>query len=452
MLDGLRRPPKFQVLCCQSPMGSGKSTWMKQIMEELGYLDGANTVIVPSFRILQSLASQANFPSFAYYNKLKGCSNEEEEIEIPDSGGMSAWVTDLENRVKFPRINCQFNSLPMIVPAGQIPTAKLLVCDEFESICAHFSSSTLSNAQTMCKLFQGMMDRAVRVIVLDAHIGQRTIDFLKLSELSYRLIMNDRLSEPSLQCRLALNEVEWAAQIIGNLKLGKNCDVVSMSLTALHRLKQKVLAEDIMTEADMLTLTSRINGEVKMKMMDINSFWRVRLLMRSPAVEAGPDFSVAWFHSRFVYMCKHSTCPRAIIQTIFRTRHAVETVVSCCVQKGFSLVLDEHAEEPVPSTLLVSVYLCIAFNITLHQVLQWTCNMLLEFAKCQEKHLERHHLSDEYDLQSFLRSQKSSLTRACSCILQKKSGIDRVGKLDASTGSGGAIPKEVGNFVTSDDV
>lgn len=286
MPDGSRSPPKFQVLCRRSPMGSGKSTWMKQIVEELGYLDDANTVIIPSFRILQSLATQANFPGFAYYNKLKGCSNEEEEIEIPDSGGMSAWVTDLENRVKFPRINCQFDSLPMIVPAGQIPTAKLLVCDEFESICAHFSSSTLSNARTTCQLFQGMMDRAVRVIVLDARIGQRTIDFLKLSGLSYRLIMNDRLPEPSLQFWLALNEVEWAAQIIGNLKLGKNCDVVSMSSTALDRLKQKVLAEDIMTEADMLTLTSGTSGEVKMKMMDINSFWRVRLLSEKPSCES----------------------------------------------------------------------------------------------------------------------------------------------------------------------
>jgi hypothetical protein len=340
-------------------MGSGKSTWMKQIMEELGYLEGDNTVIIPSFRILQSLATQADFPSFAYYNDLKGRMNEEEEIEIPDSGGMRAWVTDLENRVKFPRINCQFDSLPMILPAGQVPTAKLLVCDEFESICAHFSSSTLSNARTTCKLFQAMMDRAVRVIVLDAHIGQRTIDFLKLSGLSYRLIINDRLPEPSLQFRLALNEVEWATQIVENLKLGKNCDVVSMSSTALDRLKRKVLAEDVITEADMLTLTSGTSGEVKMKMMDINNFWRVRLLMRSPAVEAGPDFSVLWFHSRFVYMCKHSTCPRAIIQAIFRTRHTVETVVNCCVQKGCSLVLDEHADEPVPSTLLVSTCICL---------------------------------------------------------------------------------------------
>jgi tRNA A37 threonylcarbamoyladenosine biosynthesis protein TsaE len=61
-------------------MGSGKSTWMKQIMEELGYLEGDNTVIIPSFRILQSLATQADFPSFAYYNELKGRMNEEEEI------------------------------------------------------------------------------------------------------------------------------------------------------------------------------------------------------------------------------------------------------------------------------------------------------------------------------------------------------------------------------------
>ncbi|GAQ92285.1 hypothetical protein KFL_009660025 [Klebsormidium nitens] len=62
--------------------------------------------------------------------------------------------------------------------------------------------------------------------------------------------------------------------------------------------------------------------------------------MYSPSVEAGVNFDEAWFHSKYLYMCKKSTTARAVWQASLRVRQTKSPVVHCFVQSGISVRLD----------------------------------------------------------------------------------------------------------------
>jgi hypothetical protein len=135
--------------------------------------------------------------------------------------------------------------------------------------------------------------------------------------------------------------------IIADLQAGLNVVGIFMSTKALYRLQTRILEKGILLEADIVVHTALSSSENMALLDDVETKWKVRLLMYSPTVEAAVNFAVRWFDSKYIFMCTHSATARGVWQGSLRVRHTSNPVVNCCIQSGISVLVDDRVVVPV---------------------------------------------------------------------------------------------------------
>lgn len=303
---------RFHTLCIRSGMGTGKSYLLTSLMEEV---PASYTVLVISYR--QSLAYNLADKLPHFHNYLDG--------------------GDLSNRTLYPRIICQLDSLERLTPSSrQLPVFDFIVLDEVESLLNHFSSRTLKRVSATMSLFVTLLRHAKHVLVMDALLGQQTFDFLTACDFTYRTVVN---SYRTTQRTFAFTSsyLDWQNNIIEDLKARKNIVVVSMSTEALHKLVRHI-APYVDVSKDVIIHTSKQDDELKKRLMHVNDVWsQYRVVMYSPTIESGVDFTEEHFDGMYVFACLGSTTHLGLFQMTGRVRTLRRDTVSVFAQTGLGI-------------------------------------------------------------------------------------------------------------------
>ncbi|GAQ93480.1 hypothetical protein KFL_015670010, partial [Klebsormidium nitens] len=259
-------------------------------------------------------------------------------------------LTALRSRKDFPEIVVQVDSLLNLRPGGigEVAPFDLVILDEVASILAHLSAATLRNGMETSELFLEIVQRAKRVLAMDDGYGQREHDFFRLANVPGKLVVNTRRAAVPLTFRIGPDEKTWLDRIVADLAAGKNVVVVSMSAKVLDRIRDQVMSRHslVLADTEILIHKALSGGETTALLKNVAENWKVRLLMYSPTVEAGVNFDVPWFHTKFLYMCKKSTTARAAWQATLRVRKTESALVHCFVQSSISVMLDCAQEVP----------------------------------------------------------------------------------------------------------
>eukprot|EP00798_Chlamydomonas_sp_ICE-L_P020537 gene20537-biopygen29290 len=360
-------------LSVRSPMGSGKSTMLDALLERVGE---DKTVLVVTYR--QSLALE-------HKRKLarKGFVSYLDADVTPQ---------DLRRRDKTPRVICQIESLHRLAEHTCMRYLTsgfdIVVLNEVESLLRHFMSPTVVNPLAE---IQGLADTlnatTTGVVTMDATWGSVTKEFLKQAGLRNLLVVNDyRSTENARTFAISKDEVTWSAQIRDDITAGRNVVVVSLSQERAMQVHKAALDTfDDPKDAARLCLlhTSKTADAVKAKLIDVDALWSSkRIVVYTPTISAGVDFSTEHFDRMYLYLCPGSAAPMGALQMTGRVRHLVNTDVRTLVAKNMRV-----AREATRQHLT---------HVDLYQWLRW----MEGFSTCSDvKHVPAIDGGDDHKLQ-----------------------------------------------------
>lgn len=224
-------------------------------------------------------------------------------------------------------------------------TFDVVVIDEIESVMAHFESKTLENrVNCVWKILRQIATHCRCLIVCDADIGSRTFEFLRGTRRVDGRVPNltfhcNRLTQIKTHFYDYVGEREWYQELLRRLIKGQCVfyfsnykkhmrAVKSMLVRDLYDIKDRYLAEDIDPEPidavlrSILVIDAETSNSAKMQFVQCNETWvRYRLVMISPTVGAGIDFTVKdHFDVAFGYAGQRSVSPRGWNQMRGRVR------------------------------------------------------------------------------------------------------------------------------------
>eukprot|EP00798_Chlamydomonas_sp_ICE-L_P011168 gene11168-biopygen12626 len=225
------------------------------------------------------------------------------------------------------------------------------------------------------------------VVTMDATWGSVTKEFLKQAGLRNLLVVNDYWStENARTFAISKDEVTWSAQIRDDIIAGRNVVVVSLSQErAMQVHKAAPDTFDDPKDAARLCLlhTSKTADAVKAKLIDVNALWSSkRIVVYTPTISAGIDFSTQHFDRMYLYLCPGSAAPMGALQMTGRVRHLVDTDVRTLVAKNMRVARDATQQHLT--------------HVDLYQWLRW----MEGFATCLEvKHVPAIDGGDDHTLQ-----------------------------------------------------
>eukprot|EP00798_Chlamydomonas_sp_ICE-L_P032625 gene32625-biopygen12005 len=129
--------------------------------------------------------------------------------------------------------------------------------------------------------------------------------------------------------------------------------------------------------------TSKTADAVKAKLIDVDALWSSkRIVVYTPTISAGVDFSTEHFDRMYLYLCPGSAAPMGALQMTGRVRHLVDTDVRTFVAKNMRV-----AREATRQHLT---------HVDLYQWLRW----MEGFSTCSDvKHVPAIDGGDDHTLQ-----------------------------------------------------
>jgi hypothetical protein len=104
------------------------------------------------------------------------------------------------------------------------------------------------------------------------------------------------------------------------------------------QVRQVVLNSGKVTEEEILVHTSKSGDDVKKQLVDVDALWtKYRLVLYSPTISAGVDFSSEHFDRMYLYVCPLSCAPMGTLQMTGRVRTLRDSTVECCTAANMRL-------------------------------------------------------------------------------------------------------------------
>lgn len=368
----------------QGPMGSGKTVMCKRFLEHVRNEKPDARIIAFSFRRMLAAMFAKSFDLTLY--------TDVDNYSLYDIDQIAIQLESLE------RLGCD------VEDEGVRKKFKIrydvVIIDEIESILSHFGSSTMRDRlNTIWRLFIAIVKRCSCLLVCDADIGPRTFSFLRaLRAKRVRSIVADaddvRRRVPNLEYHYNsyvairtkffdyIGEAEWYNQLLSYLVAGRNIFYFSnnkkhmraikcMLVGDLHALHDKRVRElihedsnaDLDADHKIRMLTETITGitiidadvteKQKKAMTNCNSLWtKFKMVMISPTVGAGIDFTALHFHAAFGYGTSRSCSARGLNQMRGRVRqlimHECHMYIADNADLGLEKVIrDIHIQEHI---------------------------------------------------------------------------------------------------------
>ena len=252
-------------------------------------------------------------------------------------------AADLSDRRAYPRVICHIESLHRLGEV-ELPQFDLVILDEVESVLRHWASPTVAAPVGAMSKFMYMLQGAPRgVVTLDAAWGPLTHTILQRARLTNILVVNECAPAQPRTFSFTNDCAAWTARIMEDLKAGRKFVVASLSSEKILALRDA--AKEYIDEARIMCHTAKIADEVKRLLKDVDALWvKFLLVLYSPTIAAGVDFSTPHFDRMYFYMCGMSALPATALQMLFRVRHLGDPVVRCCTSP--CMRIDGRASSP----------------------------------------------------------------------------------------------------------
>ena len=193
----------------------------------------------------------------------------------------------LESEEKYPKVIVQLDSLGRLSPTT-IRRFDIVVIDEMVSVLRHISAPTLKErCIPVLGLLMHHLQKAAKVITMDAFWNEDCYEFLKRLEVSQKLVIND-FRPPPRTYKWTKDEALLVQHIKEDLIAGKNVVVTSMATMFCNRLMRQLLDEGILTREEIIMHTAMTDDKLRAKLNDVDAFWvQCRILIYSPTIESG---------------------------------------------------------------------------------------------------------------------------------------------------------------------
>ena len=345
--DGVRYyipPGRHQrTVVAQGTMGSGKTVMTSNFLDKVREQNAEAKIVAFSFRRMLASMFAASF-KLDDYSKHSG---------LYTRNGVAIQLESLLRLSKASEENGE--------PVHKFHQVyDVVIIDEVESVLAHFASSTMvDRLYLVWRIFHRIVTNCRCLVVCDADVGPRTFQFLRMTRA--RAEPRIPLLEFHYNTKVAIKtkfydymgEAEWYNQLLSFILSGKNVFFFSNNKKRMRAIKQLLVDDlsrmkanhikevldvdpfaDLETDAQLLFIDS-IMGSILVVDADIterekellancNDEWiKYKLVMISPAVGAGIDFTRKHFHVSFGFATAFSCSARAINQMRGRVREVL---------------------------------------------------------------------------------------------------------------------------------
>ena len=305
------RPYEFQkpILIHQSAMGSGKTY---QIMEHLKENPDVKRVLILSPRRSFSREKVSEFRTL-----------------LPDLKDYQE-LSDTANWSEVPQLAIQVESLHHI--QATTDPYDLIIADEIESILFQFSSTTHKNLQDSFTAFTRIMSEAKKVIMADAFVTTRTLEYCKSIRCEYHYEKNTYNPNQHITANIigianAQSEVPGLKQafvehVQESLRENKKICIVSSSIKFNNEIASTMPKDQV------LEYSSESSDQLIKDLENVRTTWsdpKIRCIIYTGVITVGVSYDIPNIFDR-IYMYGTSHCPiaRDLIQGHFRIRHIKE--------------------------------------------------------------------------------------------------------------------------------
>jgi hypothetical protein len=195
----------IKTLAIKSPYDTGKTTLLKSIISQYKH----KRILFITYRQTLAYDIEGNFKQFNFANYLDNIYHNDRQI-------------------------CQIESLFKLTSdyfpmddIREVPSYDLVICDEIESILAHFQSNTISNKEELFDFMTDIIKNSNKLIVMDGDFGNRAYEYI--AALGKSIILENKVKKNSKLFIFSNNRPLFDKKIIEDLAAGKKIVIVSMS-------------------------------------------------------------------------------------------------------------------------------------------------------------------------------------------------------------------------------
>lgn len=294
--------PETETVIAVSPIGTGKTECVAKLLKTIDN----NSRVLYLNHLVSLIADASKRLGLEMYSDYKG-----------KTGQAECELTEL------PRVAVCLNSLSMLVDKqGNIQPVDILVIDEIEQFLRRLTTN-IPNKKLILEVLKYLVQTAGKVILLDAHVKETTLNFVKMYRPDgIKIIWNIFQTATARKAILHTDRKELIARAVDAVKNGEKIFFCSNSKTEARRVFKLIQNEtkkiglywsgDNGADPEVLAFAADVNTESL----------KYSFVVGTPAICTGLDISNGHFTSVYGVFRADVNTPSDCVQALGRVRNA----------------------------------------------------------------------------------------------------------------------------------
>jgi hypothetical protein len=242
-------------------------------------------------------------------------------------------------------------------------TFGVLVIDEIETLIDKFQGTFMQKKHEVWQTFLKIVRQTPKVILLDAFITTKTLNFFKEVEASASMIIYKRIHEPSTRTVKNIGDLETTLNhAIKAIASGKKCFIFYpykkyiggvCPRPAMEQLYETICER---TGKTGVFYNAEVGDATKKKLRDVNAAWqKLDFVITNNIITCGVNYDQQDFDSAYLfYMSKNA--PRDIIQVSYRCRTLISNTIYACYLGGKPNVIWDNDCKTMDCPIYTNLY------------------------------------------------------------------------------------------------
>jgi hypothetical protein len=215
----------------------------------------------------------------------------------------------------------------------------VVVIDEIETLIDKFLGDFLEQGKSQLKkgiwyIFVDLFRKAKKVLLLDAFITTKTINFIRTIEKEAKMVIFERINEPQTRTIRYVNDQHAMLQdIIEKLRNGCKLFIFypyKKSYNDIYSMEQIHGLIKVATNKEGIFYNADVDDNIKKGLKDVNLSWQDKnYVITNNIITCGVNYENLDFDYKYIFVASHNT-PRDIIQVSYRARHLNSGIIKIC--------------------------------------------------------------------------------------------------------------------------